>query len=120
MTSIWRKHLLICLFLGLLLIPIYFLDVASMGNGGGNWITLDFKGFIFWTYATFLAIEVVLSSIGVLSFPRAGAPRIHFWAMLFSVILLITAVVVYGRLLRAQAVSVVSPFESATSNPHVR
>ena len=28
MQSIWRKHLIICLFLGLLAIPIYFLDLA--------------------------------------------------------------------------------------------
>ena len=46
MQSIWRKHLIICLFLGLLTIPIYFVDLASMGRGGGNWITLDFRGLI--------------------------------------------------------------------------
>jgi hypothetical protein len=33
MQSIWRKHLIICLFLGLLTIPIYFVDLASMGRG---------------------------------------------------------------------------------------
>ena len=44
MQSIWRKHLIICLFLGLLAIPIYFLDLAFTEEGGGNWITLDFRG----------------------------------------------------------------------------
>jgi len=63
MQSIWRKHLIICLFLGLLTIPIYFVDLASMGRGGGNWITLDFRGLILWTYITFLGIDVALSSI---------------------------------------------------------
>ena len=43
MQSIWRKHLIICLFLGLLAIPIYFLDLALTKEGGGNWITLDFR-----------------------------------------------------------------------------
>ncbi len=39
MTSTWRKHLIICLFLGLLAIPIYFLDLALFeGGGGGNWM----------------------------------------------------------------------------------
>src|SRR5205823_6064883 len=40
MTSIWRKHLIICLSLGLLALPIYFLDHALLGPqaGGGNWI----------------------------------------------------------------------------------
>jgi hypothetical protein len=103
MRSIWRKHLITCLFLGLLAIPIYFMDLASTGNGGGgNWITLEFRGLIFWTYITLLAI---LSSIAVLSFPKSGVLRIHFWSMVFSVILLVTGVVVYGKVSRAQAIS---------------
>ena len=53
MKSVWRKHLIICLVLGLLAIPVYFLDRALLGgSGGGNWITLDFRGLIFWTYIT--------------------------------------------------------------------
>jgi hypothetical protein len=103
MPPVWRKHLIICLCLGLLAIPIYFLDLASMRGGGGNWITLDFRGLIFWTYVTLLAIHVSLSSIGVVLFPKAGALRIHFWSMMFSMILLVTGFVVYGKLLRAQA-----------------
>jgi len=77
-----------------------------MGDGGGgNWIALDFRGLIFWTYITLLGIDVVVSSIAVLSFPKTGVLRIHFWAMVLSVILLITGVAVYGKLLRAQAIS---------------
>jgi hypothetical protein len=106
MTSAWRKHLIICLFLGLLAVPIYFLDVASTQQGGGNWITLDFRGLIFWTYITFLAIHVTLSSIAVLSFPNSGVLRIHLCSMVLSVILLIAGFVFYGKLLRAQTVSV--------------
>jgi len=106
MTSNWRKHLIICLFLGLLAVPVYFLDLATTQQGGGNWITLDFRGFIFWTYITLLAIHVTLSSIGVLSFPNSGALRIHLCSMVLSVILLIAGFVFYGKLLRAQAVSV--------------
>jgi len=36
MKSLWRKHLIICLVLGLLAIPIYFLDRALLGGGGGK------------------------------------------------------------------------------------
>lgn len=106
MTSTWRKHLIICLFLGLLAVPIYFLDVAANQEGGGNWITLDFRGLIFWTYITLLAIHVILSSIAVLSFPNSGVLRIHLCSMVLSVILLIAGFVFYGKLLRAQIVSV--------------
>src|SRR5213593_4949009 len=104
MKSVWRKHLIICLVLGLLAVLIYFLDRALLGGeGGGNWITLDFRGLIFWTYITWLAIDVPLSSIAVVSFARLGALRIHFWSMVLSVILLVTGFVAYGRLLRAAA-----------------
>jgi hypothetical protein len=106
MTSTWRKHLIICLFLGLLAVPIYFLDLATTQQGGSNWITLDFRGLIFWTYITLLAIHVTLSSISVLLFPNSGTLRIHLWSMVLSVILLIAGFVFYGKLLRAQTISV--------------
>ena len=89
MQSIWHKHLVICLFLGLLAIPIYFLDLAFTEEGGSNWITLDFRGLIFWTYTALLAIDVALSSIGIVSFPKSGVLRIHFCSMVLSVILLV-------------------------------
>lgn len=104
MRLIWRRHLIICLFLGLLAIPIYFLDLAIMGarGGSGNWITLDFRGLIFWTYITVLAIEVVLSSTAVLLFPRLGALRIHVGSLAVAPILLVAGFSVYGKLSRLE------------------
>jgi hypothetical protein len=100
MKSVWRKHLIICLVLGLLAIPIYFLDRALLGPSGGNWITLDFRGLIFWAYITLVAIHVTLSSVAVLLFPKAGALRIHLGSMVLSVILLVTGVALYGKVRR--------------------
>src|SRR5260370_13412097 len=104
MKSIWRKHLIICLFLGLLAVPIYFLDLAYLRGRGGDWITLDLRGLIFWTYITLLAIDLALSSVAILSFPKLGALRIHFGSMVLSLILLASGSVVYGKL-REQAIS---------------
>jgi hypothetical protein len=106
MIALWRKHLIVCLFLGLLAIPIYLMDMRSSATGGGgSWITLDFRGLIFWTYIAFLVIEVVLSLIAVLTFPKSGVLRIHFCSMVLSVILLVTGFIVYGKLLRAHIIS---------------
>jgi hypothetical protein len=103
MKFVWRKHLIICLVLGLLAIPIYFLDRALLGpkGGGGNWITLDFRGLIFWTYITLLAIHVPLSSVGFLLFPKTAALWIHLGSMVLAVVLFITGFAVYGKLRRA-------------------
>jgi hypothetical protein len=99
MKSSWRKHLIICLFLGLLAIPIYFLDRALLGgSGGGNWITLDFRGLIFWSYITVLAIHVILSSIAVLLFPKSNVLLIESSSIVISFILFVTGGVAYGKL----------------------
>jgi hypothetical protein len=98
MESIWRKHLIICLILGLLAVPIYFLGLAfNRGRGSSDWIKLDFQAFIFWTYVLLVAIHVALSSIAVLSFPRLGALKIHFVSILLSLILVVAAFVIYGK-----------------------
>ena len=100
MKSVWRKHLIICLVLGLLAIPIYFLDRTLLGPSGGNWITLDFRGLIFWTYIILVAIQVAVSSVAVLLFPKAGALRIHLGSAVLALVLFITGVAVYGKLRR--------------------
>ena len=114
----WRKHVIICLFLGLLAFPLYFLDLASTGErGGGNWITLDFRGLIFWTYVTLLAVHVIVSSIAVWSFPKVGALRIHLGSMVLSLILLVAGFIAYGKFLRYRTISSQQPtlMESRTS-----
>jgi hypothetical protein len=99
MNSLWRKHLIICLVLGLLAVPIYFMDRALLsGGGGGSWINLDFRGLIFWTYVVWLAIHLVVSSIAVLLFPKAGASGIQLGSAVLAVVLFITGVTVYGKL----------------------
>src|SRR5438132_13896756 len=105
MQSTWRKHLVICLLLGLLAIPIYLLDLALTERGGGNWITLDFRGLIFWTYIALLAIDVALSSIGIVSFPQSGVLRIHLCSMVVSVILLVVGFILSGSLSPSKAIT---------------
>ena len=102
MKNVWRKHLIFCVVLGLLAIPIYFLDRALLGarGGGGNWITLDFRGLIFWTYVLLVGIGITISSIAILVFPKSGVLRIYFASVVLSALLLVTSAVVYGKLQR--------------------
>jgi hypothetical protein len=94
---VWRKHLVICLLLGLLAIPVYFLDRALLRPSGSNWIALDFRGLIFWTYVLLAGICVTVSSIAILVFPKSGALRIYLGSVVFSAVLLVTRAVVYGK-----------------------
>ena len=71
-----------------------------MEGGGGNWITLDFRGLIFWIYFTVVAIDITLNSIGVLLLPTSGLLRIHLGGMVLSLILCVTCTAVYGKLRR--------------------
>ena len=98
MKAVWRKHLLICVVLGLLAIPIYFLDHALLRPSGGNWISLDFRGLIFWTYITVLGIYVILSSIAVLLFPKSSVLLIECSSIVISLILFVTGGVAYGKM----------------------
>jgi len=101
MKPLWRKHLIICLVIGLLTIPMYFLDWALLSDGGSsNWIHLDFRGLIFWSYLTLVAIEIVLSSIAVLLFSNSRALRIHLGSAVLAVVLFLTGVAVYAQLRR--------------------
>ena len=100
MKSVWRKHLIICVSLGLLAIPIYFLDRALLKPSGGNWIALDFRGLIFWSYITVIAIHVPLSSIAVLLFPKSGALRIHLGSFVISLVLFVTGMTALEKLHR--------------------
>jgi hypothetical protein len=98
----WRKHLIVCLFWALLAIPVYFLDRALLGGreGGSNWITLDFRGLIFWAYVLLAGIGVTVSSIAILVFPKSRALRIYFGSIVLSAVLLVMSAVVYGKLQR--------------------
>lgn len=93
-----RKHLITCLVLGLLIVPVYFLDLTFTGPSGGNWITLNFRGLFLWTYVALLGIHVALTTVAIRRFPAVGLVRIHLGAVIPSILLLITAVFVVGSL----------------------
>jgi hypothetical protein len=98
MRSIWRRHLVICCCLGGLAVPVYLIDQALFsGSGGGNWITLDFRGLLFWSYIIWLAIYVTLSSIALLFFPGARRFWLNLGLMALSLFLLVTGFAGYGK-----------------------
>jgi hypothetical protein len=100
----WRKHLIICAIFGVLAVPIYYLDRALNSGGGSNWIALDFRGLIIWTYVSLVTLHIALSSIALLIFPKLGVFRTHAVSIVLAAILLFSSFYVYGSL-RRQAVS---------------
>ena len=98
MTSVWRRHLIVCSGLGLLAVPIYFVDQALFAPAGtGNWINLDFRGLLFWSYVTWFGIYVVASALALLWFTRARKVSFQLGLMAFSFVLLVTGCFVYGK-----------------------
>lgn len=91
--------------LGLLAIPIYLIDRAVGGTGGGsNWITLSFRGLISGAYGAWCTAQVILSTVGIRVFPRASATRIHLCSVIPSALLLVAGTFAYVKLDdRAQA-----------------
>ena len=98
MTSIWRRHLTVCSCLGLLAIPIYFVDQALFDPAGtSNWIVLDFRGLLFWSYIIWLAIYLSVGSIAFLLFPHARKLRFQIGMMGLSLVLLAGGFLIYGK-----------------------
>lgn len=100
MTASWRRHLIVCCALALIAGPIYFLDQALFKPGGGNWITLDFRGLLFWSYIGWLAIYLVLSSIVLPFFPGSRRFGFQLGLMILSLVLLVSGALAYGRMQR--------------------
>jgi hypothetical protein len=99
MMLFWRRHLIIWSCLGLLALPIYFIDHALFApSGGSNWITLDFRGLLFWSYLIWAAIYVALSSITLLFLRTGRRFRFHLGLMAFSLILFVTGAAVYMKI----------------------
>jgi hypothetical protein len=98
MRSNWRRHLIVCFCLGLLAIPIYFLDQALFAPAAAsNWITLDFRGLLFWSYVIWLAIYTAIGSIALLLFPGARKVGVQLGLMGLSLVLLGTGFFAYGK-----------------------
>jgi len=98
MRPFWRTQLIICFCLGLLAVAIYFLDQALFATGGSNWISLDFRGLLFWSYLIWAAIYVVLSSIALLFFRPDRRFQFHLGLMALSLILLVNGAAVYVKI----------------------
>lgn len=97
MKPVWRRHLIVCSCLGLLAVPIYFVDQSLLAPSGSNWITLDFRGLFFWSYLIWLAIYTAVGSIALSLFPSARKVRGQLASMGLSLVLLVTGFFVYGK-----------------------
>lgn len=97
MTSAWRRQLIIYSCLGLLTLPIYFLDHAVFTPSGSNWIALDFRGLLFWSYLIWAAIYFALSLIALLFCRSDARLPFHLGLMALSLILLVGGCGVYAK-----------------------
>jgi hypothetical protein len=91
----WKHHIITCLVIVLLAVPVYFLDRTMLKGGGGNWISLDLTGLFINTYICFMMAHVLISTVGLALIGR-GLVLVHALSVILSI-----AVVVAGFFLYA-------------------
>ena len=104
MRSVWRRYLIFYFCLGLLAVPIYFVDRALLDPANSsNWIVLDFRGLLFWSYAIWLGIYVVVGSLALWLLPGARKVGAQLGLMVLAFALLLTGFFTYSRALAWKA-----------------
>jgi hypothetical protein len=99
----WKQHLVICVALALLAIPLYVADYLLLRGGGGGWISLDFRGLIIVPYLAFLVLHVALSSLALAVFPAARLLPLHLVSGAASIGLLVVGFLSYSAYESAQS-----------------
>ena len=97
MKPIWFRQLVVYAGLGLLAVPIYFVDHWLFAPRGSGWIALDFREILFWSYLIWLALCTVVSSIVLSAFLGARKVGVQLTLMGLSIVLLLTGSFVYGK-----------------------
>lgn len=85
----WKRHRKICLVLSILAIPIFLFDYVLLGPGGGDFISLNFRGFFILPYIFFLILHVGISTVGLFYFRQLSLPLIHLCSALLAVLVLV-------------------------------
>ncbi len=83
-----RVHIIICCVLLMLCIPVYLLDNYWLKSSGRDWISLNFKNVLIWTYVAFIGLHILLSTLVIFSFHHSKLFTVHLYSAILSLVLL--------------------------------
>jgi hypothetical protein len=101
--SKWKQHLVICVVLALLAVPVYRVDSFLFKAPSSGWISLDLSGLLIIPYLAFATLHIAVSSLALFRFPAAPLRLLHFVSVIVSLGLLVAGFVLYTGLESARS-----------------
>lgn len=99
--TMYRHHIYVCVVLIVLALPVFLLDSHLLKSKGGNWISLDFRGALIWTYAFFLIAHILISSLALKFFADTNLARVHIGSGFAAIVLMVAGFTAYNRVQRS-------------------
>ena len=84
--SVWRKHVLILAVLVATMVPVAIVDQRVLAPGGGDWISLDFRGLFLGAYAIWLLVHASVTSVAIARLRPKGVAPVHFFGTIASLV----------------------------------
>jgi len=92
----WKQHIVICMALALLAIPVYLADRILLKGGGGGWISLNLSGLLIIPYLGFVVLHIAVSTLALYQFVTVRMLPLHILSGIASIGLLAAGVFVYS------------------------
>ena len=98
----WKQHIVICMALALLAIPVYLADRVLLKGGGGGWISLNLSGLLIIPYLGFVVLHIAVSTLALYQFVTVRMLPLHVLSGIASIGMLAVGVFVYSSYEHAQ------------------
>lgn len=99
-----RNHILICSILVLLAIPVYIADNHTLKSGGGDWISLDFRGLFIKSYLVFILIYIAISTLAIIYYHHLKLFKIHAYSAILSLVILAFGLFLFDKVRKNSSV----------------
>jgi hypothetical protein len=100
-----RNHILICTILVLSAIPVYIAGNNMLKSGGGDWISLDFRGLFIRLYLVFIGIYIAFSTLVVVYSHHLKLLKIHAFSAILSLAIIAIGLFLFDKVRKNSSVN---------------